>query len=187
MIILITGASHTGKTLLAQRLLEKYSYPYLSIDHLKMGLIRSGNTDLTPEDDDELTEYLWPIIREIVKTAIENRQNLIVEGCYIPFHWRQDFDERYLPSIRFICLAMSERYIENHFGEIIGHESEIESRFVDSGYTVDVLKADNKRMIDRFRDAGEPIVRIDSDYEQTIEKLLDEQIPVCGGNGTGLA
>lgn len=48
MIILITGASHTGKTLLAQKLLEKYHYPYLSIDHLKMGLIRSGKTALTP-------------------------------------------------------------------------------------------------------------------------------------------
>ena len=100
MIILITGASHTGKTLLAQKLLEKTSYPYLSIDHLKMGLIRSGNTDLTPEDDEELTEYLWPVIREIMKTAIENQQNLIVEGYYVPFHWRQDFDERYLPLIR---------------------------------------------------------------------------------------
>ena len=173
MIILITGATHTGKTLLAQKLLEKYGCPYLSIDHLKMGLIRSGNTDLTPEDDDELTEYLWPIIREIVKTAIENRQNLIVEGCYIPFRWRQDFDERYLSSIRFICLAMSERYIENHFGEILGHESEIESRSVDADCTTDVLKADNKSMIDGFQDAGEQIVLIDSDYEQTIEKLLD--------------
>ena len=84
MIILIAGASHTGKTLLAQKMLEKYNYPYLSIDHLKMGLVRSGNTGLTPEDDDALTEYLWSIVREIVKTAIENRQNLIVEGCYIP-------------------------------------------------------------------------------------------------------
>ena len=173
MIIIITGASHTGKTLLAQRMLEKFKYPYFSIDHLKMGLIRSGNTDLTPEDDDELTEYLWPIIREIVKTAIENRQNLIVEGCYIPFYWRQDFDERYLPSIRFICLAMSERYIENHFDEIVGHESEIESRLDDADCMMDVLKVDNKCIIDGFQDVGEQIVLIDSDYEQTIKKLLD--------------
>ena len=63
MIILITGASHTGKTVLAQKLLEKYKYPYLSIDHLKMGLIRSGRTDLTPlSEDDDLTEYLWPVV-----------------------------------------------------------------------------------------------------------------------------
>ena len=92
MIILITGASHTGKTALAQKLLEKYKYPYLSIDHLKMGLIRSGNTELTPMDDADLVEYLWPIVREMIKTAIENNQNLIVEGCYVPFDWQKDFD-----------------------------------------------------------------------------------------------
>ena len=114
-IIIITGASHTGKTVLAQRMLEKYKYPYLSIDHLKMGLIRSGNSALTPEDDNELTAYLWPIVREMIKTAVENVQNLIVEGCYIPFNWRQDFNEEYLPHIRYICLAMTETYIKSHF------------------------------------------------------------------------
>jgi len=168
MIILITGASHTGKTLLAQKMLEKYNYPYLSIDHLKMGLIRSGNTGLTPEDDEALTGYLWPIIREIVKTAIENRQNLIVEGCYIPFSWRQDFDERYLPSIRFICLVMSNKYIEDHFSEIIGHESEIETRLINEDCTKESLKADNKSIIDGFQRVGEQVVLIVSNYEQTI-------------------
>ena len=100
MVLLIAGASHTGKTALAQRLLEKYKYPYLSIDHLKMGLIRSGNTELTPmSDDKELTDYLWPIIREIIKTVIENGQNLIIEGCYIPFDWAKDFGDEYLQYI----------------------------------------------------------------------------------------
>ena len=173
MIILITGASHTGKTLLAQKMLDKYKYPYLSIDHLKMGLIRSGNTGLTPEDDEALTGYLWPIIREIVKTAIENRQNLIVEGCYIPFSWREDFDERYLPSIRFICLAMSNKYIEDHFSEIVEYESEIETRLIYADCTMESLKADNKSIIDGFRCVGEQVVLIDSNYEQTIKALLD--------------
>ena len=93
MIILITGASHTGKTVLAQRLLEKYKYPYMSIDHIKMGLIRSGNTDLTPCDDGKLTDYLWPIVREIIKTAIENSQNLIIEGGYVPIDWKDGFEK----------------------------------------------------------------------------------------------
>ena len=172
MIILITGASHTGKTVLAQKMLEKYGYPYLSIDHLKMGLIRSGNTDLTPENDDALTEYLWPIIREMVKTAVENKQNLIVEGCYIPFDWRQDFDEQYLAQIRFVCLAMTEEYIENHFDEIIRYESEVETRLVDADCTIDDLAADNKSYIDGFQKAGEHVVIIDGDYEKTIEALL---------------
>lgn len=171
MIILITGASHTGKTLLAQRMLEKYKYPYLSVDHLKMGLIRSGNTDLTPADDDALTNYLWPIVREIIKTAVENKQNLIVEGCYIPFGWRQDFDERYLPFIRFICLAMTGNYIENHFDEITSHESDIENRLIASDCTIAGLKEDNERYISGFRDAGEQVALIDSEYEQTIRNL----------------
>lgn len=172
MIILITGASHTGKTLLAQRMLEKYSYPYLSVDHLKMGLIRSGNTPLTPEDDDELVGYLWPIVREIIKTAIENRQNLIVEGCYVPFDWRQDFDERYLPSIRFICLAMSEEYIDSHFARIKEHASDIEARLDDSYCTAEHMKRENRRVIEGYRAVGEQVAINTEEYEETIRRLV---------------
>ena len=172
MIILITGASHTGKTLLAQRMLEKYSYPYLSVDHLKMGLIRSGSTPLTPEDDDELVGYLWPIVREMIKTAIENRQNLIVEGCYVPFDWRQDFDERYLPSIRFICLAMSEEYIDSHFARIKEHASDIEVRLDDSYCTAEHMKRENRRVIEGYRAVGEQVAIITEEYEETIRRLV---------------
>ena len=173
MIILITGASHTGKTLLAQRMLETYHFPYLSIDHLKMGLIRSQNTCLTPEDDDALTAYLWPIVREMVKTAIENRQDLIVEGCYIPPDWRRDFDEVYLQSIRFVCLAMSDAYIDAHFDDIRNHASDLEKRLYDTDYTSDSLKADNHYYIKSFTQIDEEITLIDGDFEETIKALLE--------------
>ena len=159
MIILITGASHTGKTVLAQRMLEKYKYPYVSIDHLKMGLIRSGNTNLTPEDDDELVGYLWPIVREMIKTAIENRQNLIVEGCYIPYDWRKGFDNDHLSEIRFICLAMTDAYIDAHFDYIRDHGSDIENRLDDSDCTADWLKEDNGKIIAVCRRSGSDIMR----------------------------
>ena len=174
MIVIITGASHTGKTVLAQRMLEKYKYPYVSIDHLKMGLIRSGNTNLTPEDDDELVGYLWPIVREMIKTAIENRQNLIVEGCYIPFDWRKDFDNDYLSEIRFICLAMTDAYIDTHFDDIRDHGSDIENRLDDSDCTADWLKEDNRKIIEGFSKAGEQIILIDTDYESPISDLFEE-------------
>ena len=173
MVILITGASHTGKTLLAQRMLEKYKYPAFSIDHLKMGLIRSGNTTLTPLDDDALTDHLWPIVREMIKTAIENRQNLIVDGCYVPFDWRKDFTEEYLTNIRFICLAMTEDYIEKHFGDITGKSSIIESRLDDLECTVSNLKEDNRRYCEGFLQAGEQVTLIDERFEQVIESLLN--------------
>ena len=172
MIILITGASHTGKTLLAQRMLEKYSFPYLSIDHLKMGLIRSSNTELTPTDDNALTEYLWPIVREMIKTAIENKQNLIVEGCYIPFNWRKDFSEQYLESIRFICLVMTDDFIDAHIDEIKNHNSDIEKRLYNSEITSNSLKFDNHYYIDGFTQCGESVTLIDTDYEEAIASLI---------------
>ena len=178
MVIIITGPSHVGKTLLAQRILEKYKYPYLSIDHLKMGLIRSGNTDLTPEDDEELTGYLWPIVREIIKTAIENGQNLTAEGCYIPPDWRKDFDDSYLSSIRFICLAMTEEYIETHFDVIMEHESEIESRLVREDCTIGDLKKWNRWFIEAFSKAGEKVTLIKDDFGETAALLMD-QTGIC--------
>lgn len=173
MIILITGASHTGKTVLAQRLLEKMKIPYLSIDHLKMGLIRSGQTALTPEDDEKLTAYLWPIVREIIKTAIENRQDLIVEGCYVPFDWRRDFDEPYLQEIRFICLAMTDAYIDAHFDAIRAHASDVEARLDDSDCMPEKLKADNHAVLEGFRKAGEAVMRIETSWEAAVEALLN--------------
>ena len=137
-----------------------------------MGLIRSGNTLLTPSDDEEMTTYIWPIVREMIKTAIENKQSLIVEGCYIPFDWRKDFEEEYLKDIRFFCLAMTEGYIDAHFDEIRNHASDIEARLDDSDCTVDWIKADNNRFIEGFEKTGEFIDLIDSDYEQVIEKVF---------------
>lgn len=166
MIILITGASHTGKTALAQRLLEKYNYPYLSIDHLKMGLIRSGNTELTPMSDDvELTKYLWPIVCEIIKTAIENEQNLIVEGCYIPFDWEMSFEKEYLGSIRYCCLVMSEAYIRNHFDDIKQYANVIEKRLEDDGCTMESVLKDNMKYLELAQKHHVNYVLMDEKYE----------------------
>ena len=165
MIVLITGASHTGKTALAQRLLEKYKYTYLSIDHLKMGLIRSGNTELTPMDDDKLTDYLWPIVCEMIKTAIENRQNLIVEGCYIPFDWEKDFEPKYLDCIKYYCLVMSEKYIKNHFDDIKKYANIIENRMDDEDCTYDNVLEDNRAVLSLAKKHNANYILIDDDYK----------------------
>lgn len=168
MIILISGATHTGKTLLAQKLLEKYSFPYLSIDHLKMGLIRSGQTELTPTDDDKLLLYLWPIIREIIKTAIENNQNLIVEGCYIPFDWEKDFNKNYLKEIKYICLIMSKKYIQNNFKDILKFENIVENR-LNSKINLEELILENENNLISCKKYNLPYVLFDDSYYNDIE------------------
>ena len=173
MIFMIAGASHTGKTLLAQRLLEKLHIPYLSLDHLKMGLIRSGMTTLTPMDDNKMTDFLFPIAAEMIKTAIENRQHMIVEGCYIPADWQKAFPAEYLPHIRSLCLVMTQRHIRDHFDEITSCACAVEQRIDDSGLSAEWLIRDNLENLNSWQAADLPVVLIDGDYAAVLTAALD--------------
>lgn len=163
------GCSHTGKTAFAQKLLEKYNYPYFSIDHLKMGLIRSKAIDLTPSDNDKLTSYLWPIIREIIKTAIENQQNLIIEGCYLPFDWKRDFSSEYLNDIHFYCLIMTRNYIETHFLDIQTYANIIEKRLDDTFLSQEQLIDENSKNLELCKKFDCKYILIDKTYNVDID------------------
>ncbi len=168
MVILISGTTHTGKTALSQRLMEEYKIPYFSIDHLKMGLIRSGKTALTANDDKKLTPYLWPIVKEMIKTAIENGQSLIIEGCYIPFDWKKDFSGEYLKQIKFFCLIMTENYIENNFSDILKYESIIERRTPNTVNKAELI-LENKQNLQQCKAYGLEYILIDKNYKIEIK------------------
>lgn len=173
MVILIGGASHTGKTLLAQKLLETCGYSYLSMDHLKMGLIRSGQLHLTPESPDaDLTASLWPIVREMIRTVIENDQNLTVEGCYIPFDWQKDFSGFYARHIQYVCLVMSETYIRTHFHEIQDHADIIENRLDDTGCTMQSVLQDNAEVWKQVQKYDLPYILIEDTYPLDLEQQI---------------
>ena len=169
MIVLIAGTTHTGKTALAQRLLEKNKFPYLSIDHLKMGLIRSSQTTISVDDDEKLTPYLWSIVKEIIKTAIENGQNLIVEGCYIPFDWKKDFSKEYLTQIKYYCLIMSKGYIQKHFSDILANESIIEKRLISGDLSQENLMEENENALQMCKKYELNYILIDTEYKVDIE------------------
>ena len=164
MIALIAGTTHTGKTALAQRLLEKHGWPYLSLDHLKMGLIRSGYTTLTVEDDDALTALMWPIVREMIKTAIENEQNLVIEGCYLPFDWRKDFSDEYLPHIRFVCLVMTENYLRTKLADVRRYASVVENREEEPELDLSGLVRNNAKNLAQCQAHGCEVLLIDGEY-----------------------
>ena len=169
MIVLITGTTHTGKTVLAQKLLEKYKFPYLSIDLLKMGLIRSNQTKISVTDDEKLTPYIWGIIKEIIKTAIENEQNLIVEGCYIPFDWAKEFNKEYLLKIKYFCLIMSKDYIQKHFSDILANESIVEQRLTSGDLVQGNLIKENESNLQMCKKYGLNCILIDTEYKVDID------------------
>ncbi len=169
MIILIGGSTHTGKTVLSQKLIEKYKYPCMSLDHLKMGLIRSGLTKLTPEDDDKMTDLLWPIVKEMIKTAIENDQNMIIEGCYIPYDWKSYFSPEYLKNIKLVFLVMTSNYIEQNYDDIINYASIIENRVDDTYCNKELLLRENKGCLEMCKKYKCDYVLIDDEYKIDID------------------
>lgn len=176
MIILIGGSGQVGKTLMAQRLLEEYHIPYFSVDHLKMGIYRSDQQcGFTPLDEDELIgERLWPIIREMIKTNIENDQSLIVEGCYLFPRYLQDFEKHYAEKIIPIFITFSPQYIRNHFQTgILQYRNVIEKRqeHVASDDEIEEMIQDHENYRRKCLDAGVSYFEIHEDYEREMKEI----------------
>lgn len=185
MVILIGGVSCTGKTLMAQKLLEKYNIPYLSIDHIKMGLIRGNKyCDFTATDsDDEITNKLWPIIKGIIMTNVENGQNIIIEGCYLPPEHIKDFEPEYLEQIIVLYIGFSKNYLEKNFiSGIVEHRSEIELKEYnehDDYMNLDNFNKLHTKLKERCRKNNSKFFEINDDYEGEMNDIymwINEQV-----------
>lgn len=176
MIILIGGISCTGKTLMAQKLLEKYKMPYLSIDHLKMGLIRGdSNCSFAPTDKSEVIgQKLWPILKGIIMTNIENNQNLIIEGCYLMPSFVKDFDKEYLNDIIAVFIGFSNNYINDNFvSSIIKNRNVIEKRIYEEERPILQFINEHNELRKKCIENDVEYFEIDSDYEKEIQRAYD--------------
>jgi putative acetyltransferase len=179
VVILIGGVGYAGKTFMAQKLLEKYKYPYLSIDHLKMGIYRSdSNCGFTPLDSFEhIGEKLWGILKGIIMTNIENNQNLIIEGCYLlPYKIKEleECDGEYSENIISFYLGFSKKYIEKNFkSEILKHMGAIEARTPDGDEVQEIYICENIEMKQIYENYGAKYFEIDENYLKEIESVYD--------------
>lgn len=174
MIILIGAESCTGKTLMAQQLLEKYKMPYLSIDHLKMGLYRANiDCGFTPDDSHEIIEqHLWPIIKEIILTNIENDQNIIIEGCYLFPSRLKEFDKNSLKHIIPVFMGFSEVYIKKNFlSKILGNIKIIENKETD--LPIEFFISGNLKLKKLCKENNVPFFEIDMDYDVETKEIYE--------------
>ena len=176
MIILVGGNSCTGKTLMSQKLLEKYKIPYFSIDHLKMGLYRGdSNCGFTPLDSNEVIgEKLWPIIKGVIMTNIENDQNIIIEGCYLLPHFVKEFENAYSDQIISVFLGFSTKYIKEKFSSnILKHRSVIETRDFPEERLISQFIKEHNEFRKKCKENGVEYFEIDNDYEKEIMRVYD--------------
>lgn len=176
MIILISAPGGTGKTLMAQKLLEKYHIPYLCIDHLKMGLYRGDkHCSFTPLDNTEVIgDNLWPILKGIIKTNIENEQHIVIEGCYILPRYLKDFDVNYSEKIIPIFMGFSRNYIQKNFeSSIKKYRNAVEIRNWPEDRTLNRLIKEHKEFKALCLQAGVKYFEMENDYDKEILKIYD--------------
>lgn len=177
MVILIGGSSHVGKTLLAQKMMEKTGFPYVSLDHIKMGLIRGGYTSLTVEQDAKMRVFMWPLVCGMIKTAVENGQNMIIEGCYVPGDWAKSFSDSYLKDIRAVFIVMSEAYIRENAEDIVRWGDVIEKR-LDKSVDIDRLVSCSRMFEEWAGENQSPCLKIERNY--SIEEILNRACALLG-------
>jgi len=176
MVILIGGVGYAGKTFIAQRLLEKYKYPSLSIDHLKMGLYRADiGCGFTPTDSvEQIGDKLWPILKGIIMTCIENKQNLIIEGCYLFPQKINELEDGYLSEIISFYLGFSDSYIQKYFhSNVQKYRSVIEERGYECEDTPERYALENRKQKEICEKYGAKYFEINENYEQEMSLVFD--------------
>lgn len=152
MVYLISGASRSGKSILANMIHKKTNISVLPTDAIMMaffnGVPQFGiHPELWP---DEIAIKLWDFYKSLITVFIENEEDYIIEGeSFLPEHIR-DLEEEYKGRVKscFIgfstisvetkkehvklyankndwLLGNSEEYITNHITNMIGYSKTI--------------------------------------------------------------
>jgi len=82
LVILIGGATRSGKSILSRRLAANLGWPILSLDVLKMGLSRAvPSLGIDPASPSAAVgRVMWPLIRAMLENAVETASDYIFEG-----------------------------------------------------------------------------------------------------------
>lgn len=173
MILLVGGASCSGKTALAYELIKETHFPCFSLDHLKMGLVRGWPAcPFTADDDDQIiTDALWPIVLGIIETNIENGQNLILEGCYFPYESLAKLIRKYPDSIRAGFIVFSADYIQDHFADFLAYREVVEKRLYLEERTAADLITQHTEVKKSCDAVGLTYVEVSDDYTRSLREL----------------
>lgn len=110
MLYLISGASRSGKTIIAKNILKRKQIPYMSLDWLVMGF-----TNGLPENGihdklfpDEIAEKLWHFLEAMCESMLWSEIDYVIEGEAILPGLVQKFLKKHPDKIRICFLGYTE-------------------------------------------------------------------------------
>ena len=179
MLFLVSGASRSGKTQLARKILGEKGIPYLSLDWLMMGF-NSGMPEqgihhlLWPDD---IAERMAPFLLGMIDSLLADDVDYLIEGeALLPrtvagliaqrpgkiravFLVRRDRDgekvaviKQHEPAGGDWLTRQSDHYIADHVGNMIAHSKRIQAACIEYGLSYFDTGADFCRSIDAAAD-----------------------------------
>ena len=85
MLYFLGGTPRSGKSTTARQFMSETGIPWFELDYLKMGIARGiPEFDLDPNRDDlVIAQQLWPVVKGVAMTYVENHENCLLEGAYL--------------------------------------------------------------------------------------------------------
>ncbi|EAK0818740.1 MULTISPECIES: hypothetical protein [Campylobacter] len=71
------------------------------------------NCPFRVDEDEKITDFLFPIVDGMIQTCIENKQNLIIEGIYFTPKKLQKFQN--YSDIKILFILFSKKYILQNY------------------------------------------------------------------------
>lgn len=125
MLYLVSGASRSGKTIIAERILEERGIPYLSLDWLVMGFT-NGLPQLGVHDrlmPDEIAAGIWDYVKAMFESMIWSGIDYVIEGeAILPGRIRELIDS-HPDKVRIVFLGYASVDVEQKLQEIKEHSA----------------------------------------------------------------
>jgi putative acetyltransferase len=181
-VFLIGGVGGTGKTLLASKLMRVLHIPYVSIDHLMMGMVRSDpDCHFSPLDSGEtIGRHMWPFLKAVIQTNIENNHSIILEGFQLQPEWVTDFTEEYQKHIIPVFIGFSEQYLRSNLVSNIRKHRHVVERRENEALNIESLITQHLRLKSECVKHQVTHFEIDESYESSMERVLDSLAEMGG-------
>ena len=120
MIYILTGIAKSGKSLVANRLIQKYSLPTFSTDYIMMMLVRGNKTlGIDPDGEDEIVaNQLRPYINGLIQTMVENKVDYFIEGVHFNPDFARELLDKYPNDVKVLYLGYKDINVEDKINEL---------------------------------------------------------------------
>jgi hypothetical protein len=173
MLYIISGASRSGKTIVAKKISAEKGIPYLSLDWIMMGFT-NGIPEYGIHDKlfpDEIAQRMWGFLKAMLESMIYVDTDCVIEGEAILPDLITELHKEYPDQLTICFLGYTDVNVENKAKQIRAFSSEKGDWLEDKSdaYITDHVK----NMISHSRKIKKSCEEYNIRYLDTSEKFLD--------------